>query len=267
MDYQILNKKFRLNKEKNIGSVLYIVEGEKREINLLGYIFKEILEYDEVIGIDRTGKTRIKYISKENRNSKVFIINSEKSNIQSIDSVSFRDKQFKLLKEFDDEFDYENIPIYYIFDCDRENDQSAIKNLINIYINAREPSKENEYDSIGGMILLNYPAIESFVISNFEKDMNKFHERFNFEEETLKEYINRNKYDNHKMNTGTLLNAFFELINSLIDIDIDKINLDNTKDFNNEIFDYEQKKNNKYMLSLLLISFIDMGIIEIINEE
>ena len=117
------------------------------------------------------------------------------------------------------------------------------------------------------MILLNYPAIESFVISNFEKDMNKFHERFNFEEETLKEYINRNKYDNHKMNTGTLLNAFFELINSLIDIDIDKINLDNTKDFNNEIFDYEQKKNNKYMLSLLLISFIDMGIIEIINEE
>ena len=83
MEYQILNKKFRLNKEKNIGSVLYIVEGEKREINLLGYIFKEILEYDEVIGIDRTGKTRIKYISKENRNSKVFIINSEKNNGKS----------------------------------------------------------------------------------------------------------------------------------------------------------------------------------------
>ena len=38
MEYQILNKKFKFNKDKNIGSVLYIVEGERREINLLGYI-------------------------------------------------------------------------------------------------------------------------------------------------------------------------------------------------------------------------------------
>ena len=67
MDYQILNKKFKFNKDKNIGSVLYIVEGERREINLLGYIFKEILKYDEVIGIDRSGNERIKYISKEKK--------------------------------------------------------------------------------------------------------------------------------------------------------------------------------------------------------
>ena len=59
MDYQILNKKFKFNKDKNIGSVLYIVEGERREINLLGYMFKEILKYDEVIGIDRDGNERI----------------------------------------------------------------------------------------------------------------------------------------------------------------------------------------------------------------
>ena len=39
------------------------------------------------------------------------------------------------------------------------------------------------------MILLSYPAIESFIISNFEKDMYKFHERFNFNEKTLKQYI------------------------------------------------------------------------------
>ena len=95
MDYQILNKKFKFNKDKNIGSVLYIVEGERREINLLGYIFKEILKYDEVIGIDRSGNERIKYISKENKNSKVFIINSEQSNVQSIANTHFRDEQVK----------------------------------------------------------------------------------------------------------------------------------------------------------------------------
>ncbi len=263
MDYQILNKKFKLNKDKNIGSVLYIVEGERREINLLGYIFKDILKYDEVIGIDRTGNERIKYISKENKNSKVFIINSEQSNIQSIANTEFRDKQVKILKQYDDEFDYEDIPIYYIFDCDRINDKKVIENIIKTYVNAREPSEENEYDSIGGMVLLSYPSIESFVISNFEEEMYKFHERFDFKEKTLKQYIGDNMYDNHKMSIDTLSNAFLELINSLEKIDVSKINLDNTKEFNTDIFNYEQSVNNRYMLSLLLISFVDLGIIEI----
>ena len=265
MDYQILNKKFKFNRDKNIGSVLYIVEGERREINLLGYIFKEILKYDEVIGIDRMGNERIKYISKKNKNSKVFIINSEQSNIQSIANTEFRDQQVKKLKQYDDEFNYENIPIYYIFDCDRKNDRIAIENVINTYINAREPSEENKYDSIGGMILLSYPAIESFIISNFEKDMYKFHERFNFNEKTLKQYIGDNKYDNHKMSIDTLSNAFLELVSSLENINANKINLDNMKDFNTTLFNYEQLVNNQYMLSLLLISFVDLGIIEIEN--
>ena len=265
MDYQILNKKFKFNRDKNIGSVLYIVEGERREINLLGYIFKEILKYDEVIGIDRMGNERIKYISKKNKNSKVFIINSEQSNIQSIANTEFRDQQVKKLKQYDDEFNYENIPIYYIFDCDRKNDKNAVKNVINTYINAREPSEENKYDSIGGMILLSYPAIESFIISNFEKDMYKFHERFNFNEKTLKQYIGDNKYDNHKMSIDTLSNAFLELVSSLENINANKINLDNMKDFNTTLFNYEQLVNNQYMISLLLISFVDLGIIEIEN--
>lgn len=262
MDYQILNKKFKFNRDKNIGSVLYIVEGERREINLLGHIFKEILKYDEVIGIDRMGNERIKYISKKNKNSKIFIINSEQSNIQSIANTQFRDEQVKILKQYDDEFNYEDIPIYYIFDCDRKNDRIAIENVINTYVNAREPSEENKYDSIGGMVLLSYPAIESFVISNFEKDMYKFHERFNFNEKTLKQYIGDNKYDNHKMSIDTLSNAFLELVSSLENINANKINLDNTKEFNTTLFNYEQSVNNQYMISLLLISFVDLGIIE-----
>ena len=263
MEYQILNKKFKFNKDKNIGSVLYIVEGERREINLLGYIFKEILKYDEVIGIDRTGNERIKYISKENKNSKIFIINSEQSNIQSIANTDFRDEQVKKLKQYDDEFNYENIPIYYIFDCDRKNDKKAIENIIKTYINAREPNEERKYDSIGGMVLLSYPAIESFVISNFEKDMYKFHERFDFNEKNLKQYIGDNMYYDNKMSIDTLSNAFLELINSLQKINVNEINLDNTKEFNMDIFNYEQSVSNQYMLSLLLISFVDLGIIEI----
>ena len=49
MDYQILSDKFKLNKNKNIGKVLYIVEGERREINLLRDVFERVLDYKEVI--------------------------------------------------------------------------------------------------------------------------------------------------------------------------------------------------------------------------
>ncbi len=265
MEYKIAGKKVKFNKDKNIGNVIYIVEGERREIMLLGHIFSEILKYQEVIGIDRNGRERVKYISKENRNSKVFVINSEKSNIQSITNTEFRDKQFELLKNYDEEFNYENIPIYYIFDCDRKKDKENIKRLINTYINSREPSEENKYDSVGGMLLLSYPSIESFIISNFENDMIKFNKRFNFETQTLKEYIGLNKYDNQKMSINTLLNSFNELLKSLNNININEINLDNIKKFNNEIFEYEQKNKNQYMISLLLISFIDLGIIEIVD--
>ena len=266
MEYQTLSEKFKINIEKNIGSVVYIVEGEKREINLLGYIFKEILKYDEVVGIDRNGKERIKYINKKNRNSRVFIINSQKSNVQSITNDEFIKEQIEILKNYGDEFNYEHVPIYYIFDCDREKDQENIRSLISMYINAREPSHENRFDSIGGMLLLSYPAIETFIISNFETNMSEFDKRFNFENKTLKEYINDNHYDNHKISIKTVSNAFKELVNSLKNINVNTINLDNTQEFNNKVFKYEQIKDNKYMLSLLLISFIDLGIIEIIEK-
>ena len=65
------------------------------------------------------------------------------------------------------------------------------------------------------------------------------------------------------MSIDTLSNAFLELINSLQKINVNEINLDNTKEFNMDIFNYEQSVSNQYMLSLLLISFVDLGIIEI----
>lgn len=131
MAYQILNKKVRFNKGKNIGAVLYIVEGEKREINLLGHIFKNVLGYEEVIGIDRNGIERIKYISPTNQNSKIVIINSEKSNIKSIKNKNFIDEQVTQIRKYDLDFSYEDCAIYYLFDCDRVKDEENVKELIN----------------------------------------------------------------------------------------------------------------------------------------
>ena len=136
--------------------------------------------------------------------------------------------------------------------------------MIKKYINSREPNEENKFDSIGGMLLMSYPAIETFVISNFEKDMYNFGSRFDFNTQGLKKYINDNKYDDSKLSEETIKNAFYEMITSLDKIGINKVNLDNVKEFNNHIFQYEKNNSRQYMLSLLLVSFIDLGIIEIL---
>lgn len=264
MAYQILNEKIKFNINKNIGKVLYIVEGEKREINLLGMIFKKILGYKEVITRSRNGKEKYTYVNKENENSKIVIINSEKSNVSSITNTKFIDEQIKNIKQYDLEFNYENCAIFYIFDNDRKNDETNIKRLIKMYTNSREPNEINKFDSIGGMLLLSYPSIETFIISNFEKDMINFNQRFDFQKQTLKSYIGDKKYDDHKISIYTLTNAFIEMIKSLKNINIHQINLDNLEECNCKIFDYELKNNKRYMLSLVLISFIDLGIIEFV---
>lgn len=133
MEYQILNEKIKFNINKNVGKVLYIVEGEKREINLLGMIFKKVLGYKEVITRSRNGKEKYTYTNKENENSKIVIINSEKSNVASITNTKFIDEQIETIKQYDLEFNYENCAIFYIFDNDRENDEKNIRKLIKMY--------------------------------------------------------------------------------------------------------------------------------------
>ena len=266
MDYQILNKKFKFNKDKNIGKVLYIVEGATREINLIANIFLNILGYEEVISLNRNGKMKYRQFSKkDNVYSQVVIINSETSNIDTINNKDFIDKQIELLRDNGLDYEYRNSAIYYVFDADRKEDTNIIRKLVEHYTNSREPSDDNEnkFNSIGGMLLLSYPAIETFIISNFENDMSNFDKRFDFDNQKLKEYIDNKKYLDNRMSIDTLSNAFLELVNSLEKIDVKKINLDNTKEFNTDILNYEQSLNNRYMLSLLLISFVDLGIIEI----
>ena len=266
MGYQILNDKIVLNKNKNIGKVLYIVEGETREINILAKIFMNILNYDEVIRLNRKGRRKYrKFSKKDNRNSQIVIINSKTSNINSISNKEFVESQLNLLKEYGLDYEYRNSAIYYIFDADRKEDNKNILELIEKYNNSRESNQENNFDAIAGMLLLSYPSVESFIISNFEKDMYKFNERFDFSTQKLKEYINKKKYSDSKLSEKTIEKSFLEMVKSLKKIDINKVNLDNVTEFSKRIFDFEKLNKNQYMLSLILISFIDLGIIEILE--
>ncbi|MCT4632515.1 MAG: hypothetical protein N4A76_07230 [Firmicutes bacterium] len=72
----------KINKEKNIGKVLFIVEGSKTEFYLLRKIFTNILDYN-FEEYNRNSNYK-QYTSKTNRHSQVFVINIEESNIKFI---------------------------------------------------------------------------------------------------------------------------------------------------------------------------------------
>ena len=110
----------RINKEKSIGKVLYIVEGNKTEALILYYIFCKIYDY-QFESILR-GKGYHKYNSKENIMSQVFVINTEESNIKTIDKDNdfLNNLYITLFEQYD--FNVDNAAIYYLFDRDYQGD-------------------------------------------------------------------------------------------------------------------------------------------------
>ena len=249
----------RLNKEKSIGKVLYIVEGGKTEPYLLHRIFCKIMNYQlETILRDKSYQ---KYNSKENVTSQVFVINAEESNIKYID----RDNQFlnnlfvELIENYD--FDVDNAAIYYIFDRDNQSnkDTEFIRNLLSVLVNSRD----NVYTR-QGMLLLSYPSIEAFTFSNFVT--NSFEQGFKTGD-ALKKHLNECQINQSRINENTVKHATEELLSALEELQIEELDVDAFGESNLRIFEQEEvqyEKNNLYnALSLLCVSLIDLGILEI----
>lgn len=253
-------KKININKSKSIGKVLYIVEGSKTEPFLLDHIFGKLFGYQ--IEMSLREKSYRKYRAKDNPLSRVFVINSEQSNIRYINEPNdYLDALFiELITEYD--FDVDNAAIYYLFDRDdhSNNDTELIKGLIAKLKNSRSnPGYERQ-----GMLLLSYPSVESFTLSNFMKSS------FNKEFDTgkhLKQYLDANKINHRRIDEETLIIAANELIDALQLINECRYDLDDISECSNNIFDYEEsykRQNDVYKaLSLLIISLLDLGLIEI----
>lgn len=159
-----------LQKNKSIGHVLFIVEGGKHEFSVLKQVFVKILDYQMIS--KKRSKAKYDYFqSKKNSHNVVAVINTETSNIKSIkDENGFLDNIYEeLIQKYN--FDLKNSAIYYLFDRDvlSNTDTELIKELLNMLQNSRE----NENYLLGGLLLLSYPSIEAFDISNFVDSHNK----------------------------------------------------------------------------------------------
>lgn len=268
MDYQdIKTLSIKLNKNQNIGRVIYIVEGERTELNILNHIFTKIFDYTYVEVKRQKNAENImpiaKYVSKTQKSSMVFVINTQNSNISSIkNGRDYLDAIFLLLFEKYN-LDPTKAAIYYIFDRDRGSNKD---NIIRELLSKLHNSMDNQEES-NGLLLLSYPKIEAFVISCFCKNCHllklKSHE--------LDSYIDNNKYQQDLIYSDQLINACNEMIKSigeLINYKLKPFDIDNFGDINLNIYNKQEEYYNQHkylyrILSLLIVSLIDLKLITI----
>ncbi len=251
----------KLNKNKRIGEVIFIVEGEKHEFNLIKRIFTDVLGYTQIQ--KRRGKADY-YIKNKDKYSKVAVINTKTSNIASINEKEYLDNIFAELIEIH-KFNVNNAAIYYLFDRDPESNVNA--ELILGLIHTLKNSRENENNINGGMLILSYPSIESYEVSNFVDQSYKLCFRLGVE---MKEYINSNAktISMNKINEESIIHAVLEMKRLLENNNFLNNIPDLLEDFsivNENVFKFEEKclyeNNSFYLLSMLSCVLLDLGIL------
>lgn len=265
MECQNTTKNLKINKDKSIGTIVVVVEGEEDEFRLLKHIFNKVLDYD-YISIKRRKIMQNEFRSKNNKNT-VIVANTNSSSIKSIiDDKDYKDKLYNLLKvEFDK--DLKNTNIYIIWDRDKDsiNDreiQKCYKNAIDTFYS----SLDNEYE-MNGLLLLSYPCHESYNLSNFQKRL--YEKTFKTSSECKRKF-GESDFTIKNINEKTLLLAVENMHKGLLKYNINKYDPSNLQTINSKVYKKEEEyfKNNKCFNALSLISMmlIDLGIIENADE-
>ena len=160
------------------------------------------------------------------------------------------------------DFDVDNAAIYYLFDRDNQSnsDDEFIRDLLSVLVNARD---NDGYDR-QGMLLLSYPSIEAFTLSNFAD--NSFQRQYKIGAD-LKQDLHNNNYNQSRISEETLLHATKELLNAFREMGIIEWDIDEFGGYNRAIFEFQEKEYGKEklyrVLSLLCMSLIDLGLLEV----
>lgn len=249
----------RLNKDKRIGRVLFIVEGSRTEFTLLRRIFHDLLGYRYL----EKRRNSPDYFKSENDSfSRVAVINTQESNIRYIDDEQYLDEIFDVLRD-QYRFPVDQSAVYYLFDRDPRSNKNPA--LIEKYIRTlHDPYGSDADDYYSGQLLLSYPSIESYTISNFKENVSSL--RFKLGQDA-KAYISANtEIQIHNISKETLLNAarefFTYLKNEDIAFDIDEFSDASYKVFSKQEEEYLSGEGFK-AFSMLTLALLQMGIIEI----
>lgn len=254
-----------LNKDKNIGKVIYVVEGARRELTLLSYIFTKVFDYSVVVA-PRKDVPYLKYESKSNKLSRVFLVCSYDSNISFVENQKGQDYLSEVYRVLFEKYNLElsDAATYFIFDRDvKSNKGEEFRKLIPILKNSRDNDTE-----INGMLLESFPAIEAYTKSCIDNTCDDWVKSA----KELKSKVSGAQYQQNKFNDTQIVKACINMLTSIKSIsgrELEEKDLDNFAELNQLIFDKEEdyltRRKLYRMLSLLSISFLDLGLMDISN--
>ena len=240
----------KINKNKVIGEVIFVVEGRVDEANIIRDIFINLLGYKEIYYANDDASIK-KFKHHTLNMNKVLIVTHDYPQISNLNNAI--DEVLKNLIK--NEIDYENMAMYFIYDRDRESNTTTEteKSILNF-----KNSRNNDGFLTNGMLLLSYPSIESIYFN--QKNLDK-----KFESGTqIKKHIDKSfKIED----LSKLTKNCIEIIKNLTNHELIITDVDDFSNLNLSIYKKEEenfKFNKLYVtLSLLMIAFIDLGIIEL----
>ena len=247
----------KLNKDKHIGRVLFIVEGSRMEFSILKQIFCNLLEYSY---IEKRRNRPTYFSSPKDSFSQVAVVNTRESNIRDIsENETYLDDVFDVLRE-QYQFPVDQSAIYYLFDRDpKSNTDSA---LIEKYILSLANPYDND-DYKAGQLLLSYPSIESYIISNFRDIPGSL--RFSLGKDAKAYIAGNTDIQINKISEETLIKAaaeFFKYLSSeQIAFDIDNFSTAGHAIFTKQETEYLSGRGFR-LFSMLTLAFLQMGILE-----
>ena len=251
---------YKLDKGKNIGTVIFIVEGGRpetggTELRLLKTIFSDILGY-EVQELRRGSDEFIGH--GKNPYSRVFALNLPKNQLTQMTDEAL-DALFRRIRE---EFKVkpEDCPIFYLYDRDylsyghNELRGKYVKRYIDPYTNDTGDQ---------GQLLLSYPAVESYLLSCFMKDV--FRKRYCLGKD-MKPDVAALGFSVEKIADDLhILNGLTEMNKGLSSLGIDTYDLDHLAPTLLSVYDSQQgimKSEGAFSaLSLISMALLELGVI------
>ena len=272
-------KKYKIDKMKNIGNVIFVVEGGRpetggTELRLLKKIFADILGYE----VQELRPGSEEFIAHgQHPQFRVFALNLPNNELTQLTEDAMDELFCRLREEF--HIKPEDCPIFYLYDRDvlsyKRNE------LRGKYVKKyTDPYGTDNGDQ--GQLLLSYPAIESYLLSCMKDDTVKMAFKLGQEAKVAltNELCSENDADKTDIHLKTvdfvfsedteeaekrLIHSINEMDNGLETFGISSYDLDNLAQTLLDVYDYQQQKYKAddvfSLLSLVGMALLELGVI------
>lgn len=257
-DYQTM-KKYKIDRSKNIGNVIFVVEGGRAdtggtELRLLKNIFCNILGY-EVQELRRDCDEFIAHGS--NPQFRVFALNLPKPQLTQMTDDALDELYSRLNREFN--VKPEDCPIFFLYD--RDVGSYKFKEFKPYVYNYTDPYGDENGNQ--GQLLLSYPCIESYLLSCIENDVYTWSYSSG---KKLKPVTKDRGISEACINTEAhLIHATVEMDKGLDNFSLGAYDLDHLADTLKELYKAQQQKYKAdetfSLLSLVSMALLELGII------